>query len=93
MRIPGVDTLSRIPVPAVVRSGLEPLLRPATAYAVAVAGRLDRLVDQAIAEVLRRVDLDEAVRRVDVEAVLDRVDLTQTVLRRVDLEVVVRVRC
>jgi hypothetical protein len=90
MRIPGFDTLSRIPVPAVVRTVLDPVLRPATAYVAAVPGKLDRLADQIIAEVLRRVDLDEAVRRVDVEAVLDRVDLTETVLRRVDLEVVVR---
>jgi hypothetical protein len=89
MRIPGFDTLSRIPVPAVVRAVLDPVLRPATAYVAAVPGKLDRLADQIIAEVLRRVDLDEAVRRVDVEAVLDRVDLTETVLRRVDLARVV----
>jgi hypothetical protein len=59
MRIPGFDTLSRIPVPAVVRAVLDPVLRPATAYVAAVPGKLDRLADQIIAEVLRRVDLDE----------------------------------
>ena len=51
---------------------------------------LDHLVDQTIAEVVRRVDLDEVVSRLDIDAVLDRLDLTQTVLNRVDLDVVVR---
>jgi hypothetical protein len=89
MRIPGVDTLSRVPVPRIVRAAVAPVVQQSTTYAVAVAGMLNDLLNEAIAEVVRRVDLDEAVSRVDVEAVLDRVDLTETVLQRVDLDVVV----
>ncbi|WP_344146991.1 hypothetical protein [Nocardioides koreensis] len=55
-----------------------------------MARTLDRLLDELIAEVVRRVDLDAAARRLDIEAVLDRVDLTATVLYRVDLRTVVR---
>ena len=39
--------------------------------------------------VAQRLDLDAVARRIDIEAVLDRMDLTTTVLRRVDLRVVV----
>lgn len=49
-----------------------------------VARRLD------VEAVVSRVDLDAAARRLDLEAVLDRIDLTSTVVRRVDLDVVVR---
>ena len=81
MRIPGVDTLSRVPVPRIVRAALAPVVQQSTTYAVAFAGKLDHLATEAIAEV---------VRRVDVEPVLDNLDLTEIVLQRVDLDAVVR---
>ena len=81
MRIPGVDTLSRVPVPRIVRAALAPVVQQSTTYAVAFAGKLDHLATEAIAEV---------VRRVDVEPVLDSLDLTEIVLQRVDLDAVVR---
>jgi hypothetical protein len=99
MRLPGLDSVSRMPVPPVVRSAVAPVLRPVASYAVALGGMVDQLVNQMIAEVVRRVDLDAAVERVDldaivqrldIEAILDRIDLTTTVLTRVDLDVVVR---
>jgi len=81
MRIPGVDTLSRVPVPRIVRAALAPVVQQSTTYAVAFAGKLDHLATEAIAEV---------VRLVDVEPVLDNLDLTEIVLQRVDLDAVVR---
>ena len=81
MKIPGVDTLSRVPVPRIVRAAFAPVARQSTTYAVALAGMLDHLATEAIAEV---------VRRVDVEPVLDSLDLTEIVLQRVDLDAVVR---
>jgi hypothetical protein len=81
MRIPGVNTLSRIPVPPIVQAALAPVVRQSTMYAVSLAGALDHLATVAIAEV---------VRRVDVEPVLDGLDLTEIVLQRVDLDAVVR---
>jgi hypothetical protein len=81
MRIPGVSTLSRIPVPPIVQAALAPVVRQSTMYAVSLAGALDHLATVAIAEV---------VRRVDVEPVLDGLDLTEIVLQRVDLDAVVR---
>jgi len=81
MRIPGVDTLSRVPVPRIVRAAVTPVARQSTTYAVAFGGMLDHLATRAIAEV---------VRRVDVEPVLDNLDLTEIVLQRVDLDAVVR---
>ena len=89
MNIPGVDTLSRVPVPRIVRAAFAPVARQSTTYAVALAGMLNELLDDVIAEVVRRVDLDETVSRLDIEAVLDRMDLTETVLKRVDLVKVV----
>jgi hypothetical protein len=89
MRIPGVTTLSRVPVPPIVQAAFAPVVRQSTTYAVAVAGRLDQLFDQAIAEVVSRVDVNAIAGRLDIDAVLDRVDLTQTVVDRVDLDVVV----
>jgi hypothetical protein len=99
MRLPGVEVLSKAPVPPVVRAAVAPVARTVTSYAITVGGVLDRVVTDLIAEVVRRVDLDAAVERVDldaivervdIEAILDRLDLTQTVLNRVDLDVVVR---
>jgi hypothetical protein len=84
MRLPGVDLLKKVPsvpVPGVVRSAVTPVVESFTSYAVATAQVLDHLATQAIAEV---------VRRVDVEPVLDSLDLTQIVLTRVDLDAVVR---
>jgi hypothetical protein len=84
MRLPGVDLLAKVPkvpVPDVVRSAVTPVVTSVTSYAVATAQVLDHLATQAIAEV---------VRRVDVEPVLDGLDLTQIVLTRVDLDTVVR---
>ncbi len=89
MRIPRVNTLSRVPVPPIVQAAFAPVVRQSTTYAVAVGGMLDHLLDQAIAEVVGRVDLDQIIARLDIEAVLDRMDLTQTVVDRVDLDVVV----
>jgi len=81
--------VTRVPlvVLSLAASVTTPVVRP---YALAALDRLDHLVDQAIAEVVRRVDLDATVQRLDIEAVLDRMDLTSTVLRRVDLDVVMR---
>jgi hypothetical protein len=89
MRIPRVNTLTRVPVPPIVQAAFAPVVRQSTTYAVAVGGMLDHLLDQAIAEVVGRVDLDQIIARLDIEAVLDRMDLTQTVVDRVDLDVVV----
>jgi hypothetical protein len=49
----------------------------------AVAARLD------VEAIVARVDLDAVASRLDIEAVLDRLNLTETVLSRVDLKVVV----
>jgi hypothetical protein len=64
-----------------VRAAAAPVVEQATSVAVAVAGMLDQLATEAIAEV---------VRRVDVEPVLDSLDLTEIVLQRVRLDAVVR---
>ena len=90
MRIPGVSTLTSLPVPPIVQAAVAPVVRRSTEYAIGIGTVLDMLVDQLIAEVVRRVDIDQVIDRVDVNAVLDRVDLTETVLTRVDLDVVVR---
>ncbi len=98
MRLPGVGLVSRIPVPDVVRSAVTPVVASVTSYVVATAQVLDHLATEAIAEVVRRVDLDAtiarvdldaAVRRVDIDAVIGRVDLTEIVLKQVDLDQVV----
>jgi hypothetical protein len=81
MRVPGVDLLAKVPVPGIVRSAVTPVVETMTAYAVAAAQVLDHLATEAIAEV---------VKRVDVEPVLDRLDLTEIVLTRVDLDAIVR---
>jgi hypothetical protein len=81
MRIPGVATLTRLPVPPLVRAAVAPVVRRSTSYALTAAATLDHLVNVAIAEV---------VRRVEVEPVLDTLDLTEIVLQRVDLDAVVR---
>lgn len=80
MRLPGVDLWAKAPVPGFVRSAVTPALETMTSYAVGAAQVLDHLATAAIAEV---------VRRVDVEPVLDSLDLTQIVLTRVDLDAVV----
>jgi hypothetical protein len=98
MRLPVVDRLSRVPVPGFVRAAATPAIETVTSYAVTAGHLLDQLVTEAIAEVVRRVDLDATiarvdldavVQRVDIEAVLDRIDLTDTVLTRVDLDALV----
>jgi hypothetical protein len=98
MRVPGAGTLSKVPVPGFVRSAVTPAVQAVTAYAVTAGQVLDLLATQAIAEVVRRVDLDAtvarvdldaAVRRVDIEAVIERLDLTEIVLKQVDLDRVV----
>ncbi len=81
MRIPGMATLSKVPAPRIVRAAVGPVVEQSKTYAVAFAGMLDHLATEAIAEV---------VRRVDVEPVLDNLDLTEIVLQRVDLDAVVR---
>jgi hypothetical protein len=81
MRLPGVDLLAKIPVPGVVRSAMTPVVDTVSSYAVTAGHLLDRLATEAIAEV---------VKRVDVEPVLDGLDLTEIVLTRVDLDAVVR---
>ena len=47
MRIPGVNTLSRIPVPPIVQAALAPVVRQSTMYAVSLAGALDHLATVA----------------------------------------------
>lgn len=72
-------------------SALGPVLQTVLGPTVAsVARTLDRLLDEVIADVVRRVDIDAVARRLDLEAVLDRIDLTATVLYRVDLRTLVR---
>jgi hypothetical protein len=90
MKVPGIGLVSRVPVPAVVRSAAAPLVRAVTPYAVEVRDRLNDLLDQTIAEIVGRVDLDATVQRLDIDAVLDRVDLTEIVVKRVDLDVLLR---
>jgi hypothetical protein len=90
MRIPGVDSLTRIPVPPIVQAAVAPVVRRTTSYALTAGMLLDRLIDDLIAEVVRRVDIDQVIERVDVDAGLDRVDLTEIVMKRVDLDLVVR---
>ena len=98
MRVPGVGMLTKVPVPGFVRSAVTPAVETVTSYAAGAAQVLDLLVTGAIAEVVRRVDLDAtvarvdldaAVRRVDIEAVVERLDLTEIVLKQVDLDRVV----
>ncbi len=98
MRVPGVGMLTKVPVPGFVRSAVTPAVETVTSYVVTAGQVLDMLVTQAIAEVVRRVDLDAtvarvdldaAVRRVDIEAVIERLDLTEIVLKQVDLDRVV----
>ena len=81
MRLPVVDRLSKVPVPGFVRTAATPALETVTSYAVTAGHLVDHLFTVAIAEV---------VRRVDVEPVLDGLDLTEIVLQRVDLDAVVR---
>ena len=81
MRIPASTPCRRFPSHRSCKRPWRPVVRRSTAYAVALAGTLDHLATLAIAEV---------VRRVDVEPVLDSLDLTEIVLQRVDLDAVVR---
>ena len=90
MKVPGIGLVSRVPVPSVVRSAAAPVERWLTPYAVDVRDRLNQLLDQTIAEIVGRVDLDATVERLDIDAVLDRVDLTEIVVKRVDLDVLLR---
>ena len=64
-----------------MRAAVAPAVRRSTSYALTAVATLDHLVNVAIAEV---------VRRVEVEPVLDSLDLTEIVLQRVDLDAVVR---
>lgn len=98
MRVPGIGMLTKVPVPGFVRSAVTPAVETVTSYAETVGQVLDLLATQAIAEVVRRVDidatiarvdLDAAVRRVDIGAVIERLDLTEIVLKQVDLDRVV----
>jgi hypothetical protein len=81
MRLPGVDRLPRLPVPGLVRSAMTPAVETLTSLAVTAGHVLDTLATEAIAEV---------VRRVDVNSVIEGLDLTDIVLTRVDLDAVVR---
>jgi hypothetical protein len=99
MRLPVDELVSRAPVPSLVQSAVAAMLRPVASYADAVGFLLDQAFTRAIAEVVRRVDvnavvqrvdLDAIVQRIDIDAVLDRIDLTQLVLHRVDLAAVIR---
>jgi hypothetical protein len=93
MRIPGVGLVRRVPVPSVVplmvRSVTAPIVETVSSYAVVARDLLDHLVDQLIADVVGRVDVDQIVGEVDFEQVLDQLDMTQIVLTRVDLDAVV----
>jgi hypothetical protein len=98
MRLPVVDRLAKVPVPGFVRAAATPALETVTSYAVTAGHMLDHLVTEAIAEVVRRVDLDATiarvdldavVQRVDIPAVIERLDLTGIVLEQVDLDRVV----
>ena len=77
-----------------VLAGLVPLADAVVTRLVAeVVARVD--LDEAVSRVdldaaASRLDVDAVVGRVDFEPVLDRLDLTAIVLRRVDLEAVVR---
>ena len=56
---------------------------------VVVREVLRRVAASSLDSVIREVDVDAVAQRLDIEAVLDRIDLTGTVLRRVDLKLVV----
>jgi hypothetical protein len=81
MRLPGVDRLSQVPVPGFVRAAVTPAFETATSLAVTAGQLVDKVVTEAIAEV---------VSRVDINSVIERLDLTEIVLTRVDLDAVVR---
>jgi hypothetical protein len=78
-----VDALLPFVVNAAVRRYVDLDGLVATVDLDAVAARLD------VEAVVARVDLDAVAERIDIEAILDRLDLTDTVLTRVDLKVVV----
>jgi hypothetical protein len=80
MRLPELPFLLPRQVPL-------PFVGPTVAWAWHT---MDQLLTSVIADVVRRVDVDAVARRLDVDAVLDRLDLTDVVLRRVDLERLVR---
>jgi hypothetical protein len=93
MKIPGLGLVQRVPVPSVVplavRSVAAPLVESMTSYAAVARDLFDQLLDQLIADVVGRVDVDQIVGEVDFDQVLDKLDMTQIVLTRVDLEAVV----
>lgn len=93
MKVPGLGLMSRMPVisgvPLVVRTVTAPAVETVTSYAVVARDLLDHLFDQAIAEVVGRVDVDQIIGEVDFDQVLDRLDMTQIVLTRVNLDAVV----
>lgn len=78
-----VDELLPFVVDAAVRRYVDLDGLVATVDLDAVAARLD------VEAVVARIDLDAVAERIDVEAVLDRLDLTDTVLTRVDLKLVI----
>ena len=78
-----VDALLPVVVNAAVRRYVDLDGLVATVDLDAVAARLD------VEAVIERVDLNEVAERIDVEAILDRLDLTDTVLTRVDLKLVI----
>jgi hypothetical protein len=78
-----VDLLLPLVVDAAVRRYVDLDGLVETVDLDAVAQRLD------VEAVIGRVDLDAVAERIDVEAILDRLDLTDTVLTRVDLKLVI----
>ena len=89
MRIPGVDHTVEGPGPTDRAGGVRAGRAPVDDVRRNRGGMLDQLFDQAIAEVVGRVDVNAIAARLDIDAVLDRMDLTKTVVDRVDLDVVV----
>ena len=77
------DALLPLLVDAAIRRYVDLDGLVATVDLDAVARRLD------VEAVIERVDLNAVAERIDVEAILDRLDLTDTVLTRVDMKVVI----
>ena len=84
MRIPGVDTLSRVPVPRIVPAAVAPVVQQSTTYAMA-AGRHARPPRRR-----RSSPRSYGASTIEPRRWLDNLDLTEIVLTRVDLDAVVR---
>lgn len=76
---------------AAARLDVDAVVRRADLDAAVAAVDLDAVVRRVDLDgAADRLDLDRIARRLDLDAVLDRLDLTELVLRRVDLDVLIK---